>query len=234
MAVIVSLVPLLIIIIIILWFVTLKKRLTRKSLTLRQSTLIFIVYVTILLITTVVSLFLPSSEANIIEDPHQSEEWNGGLYMKAMQGEFSSIATSKISRSWEIPYTGDVITLASDYYDEGILVEKTDELNGQIEVYYIKDWQTLGVNSVSMDVSEYTPDMDVEMTSNTLQFVSPEKESTIHLAFNDLAFPMKQLIGESQFGNGFGSSGSSFFYIRVPRNLNVEFSDYMYIDYVEN
>jgi hypothetical protein len=234
MAALLSIFPLFIIIIIILWFVTMRKRMAGKSLTWRQSMFIFIAYVTVLLITTIVSLFIPSSEVNTIEDPHWVEDWNDSLYMKAMQGEFSSIAASKMSKVWEFPYTEDIITLDSGYYEDGILIEKTSDLNGQIEVYYIKDWHALEVNSVTIDVSEYTPDMNVEITSNTLQFVSPELMPTIHLAFKDLAFPMKQMISESQFGSGFSSSGSRFFYIRVPQNLIVEFPNDMYVDYVEN
>ncbi|WP_042144496.1 hypothetical protein [Paucisalibacillus sp. EB02] len=234
MAAFLSILPLIFIMIIILWLVAVNKRLTRKSLTLRQSKLIFVGYISFLLIATVFSLFLPSSEAKLIKNLTLREDMTDNLFMKAQQGGFSSIDQQRISQSWEFPYTGDSLTLSSDYYDEGILIERTNELKGKIEVYFIKDWQALGVNSVSMDVSEYTPDMDVEMTSDTLMVVSPEEELIIELAFSELAFPMKQMIGESQFGHGYSSSGSRFFYIRVPQDLQIEFSEYLYVDYVNN
>ncbi|SRR5690606_15206893 len=223
-----------IILIIIFWFIAMNKRLTQKSLTTKKLKLIFIGYISILILGTVSAFFLPSSEANMMEGLDPSGDMTDNLFMKAEQGEFSSIDKQRIADSWEYSYTGEKLTLSSDSYEEGILIERTDELKEAIEVFYIKDWQALGVNAAYMDVSEYTPDMGVELISDTLEFVSPEEEIIIELAFNELGFPMKQMIGESQFGNGYSSSGSRFFYIRVPEDLQIEFSEYLYVDYVNN
>ena len=225
----ISFLPILFIIGIITFFILLNKRYKTKPVTFDKAKWIIIGYVSILFISTLFSSLLPKSEA-VVVDQNFENHWQNSLYQKALDGNFSTFGATDISESWEFPLTSNTLSLESFNYEEPFLIERTNDLVDKVELYFIADWQVMEVNSIAIDISEYIPDVNIELEQNSLQVKGDR--TLIQLGYAEPNFTVVQFLKE--YESGFGYSGSRFFYIRIPENVTVDNTYALPIEEVKN
>lgn len=213
---IVSVLPIVIVIGIIIFFVLLNKRFQVKPVTFRKSKWIIIGYVSILLVAAIGSLFLPSTKAKVV-DNNLNEDWENSYYQQALNGNFSSIDSKEIKKSWEFPLTGNTLSFDSSNYEGAFIIERNSDLKDKVEVYYIDNGHVMETGSVKVDISDYIPEVDITVEQNVLRVIGT---TNVKIAYTDPEFTRVQFL--SEYDSGIGYAGSYFFYIRVPENLNIE------------
>jgi hypothetical protein len=233
MTTILSFLPIIILIAIIVSIIFLNKRLQKSPLTYNKSKWVVIGYIIFLAVTAVIATLLPNTEAKVIVEDLE-RDWSNSLYQRAHKGEFASFGEEEITDKWEFPYTNETITLDANLYEESILVEKTSQLNGKIEVYFIEDWQVMEINSITLDISDYIPAFGVGLEEDRLVFKGFSEDRKILIAYEEPEFTMRQFMRDYESESGYSYSGSRFLYIRVPESLKVEYNSNLIVDFVEN
>lgn len=230
MMAIVSLLPILIVIGLIIFFVLLNKRFKMKPVTFQKSKWIIIGYVSILLVAAICSLFLPSTKAKVV-DNNIDEDWENSYYQQALNGNFSSIDSKGIKKSWEFPLTGNTLSFHLSNYEQAFIIERNSDLQDKVEVYYIENWHVMEVGSVKVDISDFIPEVDITVEQNVLRVIGTGT-ANVKMAYTDPDFTMIQFL--SEYDSGFGYAGSSFFYVRVPENLNIENAEEILAEEINN
>ncbi|GGA77789.1 hypothetical protein [Ornithinibacillus halotolerans] len=227
--------PLLLMIIIIVGLVVFNNRTTKKPLTYQKSRWIFIGYILILIIGIAFAPLLPTTNA---KQPNNSEFddfyiLSQSQYTELLDGGFTDIYQDNVDETWSFTYSRDSLFLDAVNFDGIVLIERTKDLQDKIEVNFIKDYAVMEVGAVMIDISEYQPDMTADLNTDVLLLQGPANEREVRLALTEPEFTISQFL-DNKVGEGYSYSGSHFFYIRVPQELHVSYSDYLLVDFVKN
>lgn len=230
MAILTSFLPLLILVVIIGGGILVNRNVSKKPLMYQKSKWIFIGYVLLLVIASMFTFLLPTPDATIVkEEGNVDLSVDGHLYDMAQSGRFSEIAQEDIRKSWKFPFEDNSLSLDSPYNDISYLIEKTTDLDGKIEVYFLSGGQVVQVGNAVVDVSDYIPIVSIEINADALQFRYPIKNQEIAITYFEPAFPMQLM---DQIDDGFSYAGSHFFYIRVPKDVEINYSEFLPVHFV--
>ncbi len=124
----------------------------------------------------------------------------------------------------------ELILIGEGHFDFTIMLEKTDELKDEIEIFIYKG--LFEINQV--DFSDDLPLPSTSFSDNTLKIdVAPFFEK--HMAYLTPEFPFAQFSGEKWSMQGSSSSSrDAIIYIKVPENVEVSWNeDVMYVTEVK-
>lgn len=191
-------------------------------------------YIAILLLSLILSTFIPFKDTPIIE--RINEKWlnkqENELLNKAYQGKIDDINPNLIVQKWEKDYHYKELKFAvqsEDFLDTTIVVERKPTDDGKIEGILFK------TNSIinGIDVTNIIQPVHLGWLNDQLTFSQPEPFYLDYTLY-DKEFTVKQFTGEFSLMDGDANTylGTQLLYLRIPKSLDIVYEDEINIEYV--
>lgn len=217
--------PLLIIVIILIFAGFSGKWLSTKLLRGNRGYIVFVAYLVVLLIGSVIAAIIPASsefEGKLLseEEINDQSKLNDQIYQQVQLGKVDEIEGISVKEQWEFPFEGkklNIDLINTDYGTMLTFVEKVSSLKGKIESsYYLTKYSIENV-----DITDRVPSPDLKFDESKLSLL-PGSVVEISIAKLSRPFPFNQFTDKApSFFEGM-NRGMDFVYIRVPEGTEIE------------
>ena len=193
------------------------------------------VYVGVLIVAFVVSLFLPSErEGQFTEiNSREYEQVDGKLYNDIYAGRISSVDKKLIEEVREIKLPGERLVLQNfdQYQPLSIVVERTEESGNSVEMTIIKH----RVIANRVDLTDMFDSVNVTVEGEKMK-IHQEGQQEVVMGVIEQGFPFYLFNDKSRFyrNNSYTSMGEQIIYLRVPNNIEIVYDEnHIYLYEVE-
>ncbi|MCM3574626.1 hypothetical protein M3172_15630 [Mesobacillus subterraneus] len=194
------------------------------------ATMIFVGYVAILLVTAILSGFLPEENSFAAkyrsdEEINENERLNSRVYEQVESGNIKDAKGLTEKENWEFTLDNDVLKINSDGDSSSMVyVEKKDSLKGKVEVAHYSTFSYVD----NMDVTDLFESPEIRLNDGTLK-IYPREAVNIKLVKFSNAFPFNQFAENNEkYGVSYGMmQGLDFIYITVPADTEVSGDGYV-------
>lgn len=228
MGIITAILPLALILILLGTFFSMYK-VGKKYMTLKVTHTLLVIYLTILVLATAfVPFFTDNINSKELVEQEEMDQALSNIYRDLYEGNFMNIDPKylvKVNNFEDYKGKSLHITTNSDALPQ-ILVERSSaETNISVFMY---------MNGLIIDGFDFTDKLkpyQMDLQGNTLSIIAPNQH--IRISATRSAFPVRQFTGETMT-NHFFSSGGQFIYLRVPKDIELEADDHLYLEYIDN
>ena len=193
------------------------------------------IYVGVLLIAFVVSLFLPSErEGYFVEiDQREYEQSDSKVYNDIYAGRISSVDKKLIEEVREVDLPGERLVLQKfDQHQQlSIVVERMEELGNSVEMTIIKN----RVIANRVDLTDMFDPVNVTVNGEKMNFHQRGQQEVV-MGVMEQGFPFYLFSDKSRFymNNSYSSLGDQIIYLRVPNNIEIVYDEnHIYLHEVE-
>ncbi|WP_339145964.1 MULTISPECIES: hypothetical protein [unclassified Sutcliffiella] len=212
------------VLVVILLFFRRGLRIVKSSTSIKKNFWILGGYVLVLLFATVIFFF---QEDRFLEVNEQSIDENGYILFDRLMNKEKIEEHYLTSRQKHSLYEKDLFLNGdTSLFDYSIILEKTDALQGEMEVILYK-----GLFEINeFDFSDELPAPLTSYSNGTLE-LEPAPFFEKHIAYMTLEFPLVQFIENRWSMQGSSSSSRDYIiHIKVPQDVNVSWNeDLMYV-----
>lgn len=177
-------------------------------------------YVAVLLALSVVYYVMPKKEtivyADNMYDREQFDQEADRLYTALSNGDVENIDKKYVKKTWDFSYEQGEINMIQPSDRANIFVERTDQLDHEIEVtFYQSPLIYMGI-----DLNEKVKLPDVELVVDSLVINDPEQERIQIAAFMS-SFVEGQFTERESWMDHYPIFRTEVLYVRIPKELKV-------------
>lgn len=172
-------------------------------------------YIGVLLVSSII-YYVTMKEESVQADTEQYEQEAEELYTSLFNGDVENIDMKYVKKTWKFPYERGEININQHIERSNIFIERTDELENEIEVtFYQSPLFYMGV-----DIHEKVMLPEVELLVDSLVVNEPEQVRIEAVTFQT-SFIEGQFTGRGSWMDHYPIFRTEVLYVRIPKELKV-------------
>lgn len=172
-------------------------------------------YIGVLLVSSII-YYVTMKEESVQADTEQYEQEAEELYTSLFNGDVENIDKKYVKKTWKFPYERGEININQHIERSNIFIERTDELENEIEVtFYQSPLFYMGI-----DIHEKVMLPEVELLVDSLVVNEPEQVRIEAVTFQT-SFIEGQFTERESWIDHYPIFRTEVLYVRIPKELKV-------------